>query len=186
MKDYRKICGDCYDKEKGKVGDKSACNGDFDGGRSCLPSTEQAYRDLKYQYRNGILKSGFITSLSIQLKYSSGEHIWVLQKPLVYHSEYLGVDIEVPKMFETDLASVPRLPLIYLLWGGKAHSEAVLHDYLFRKDCVPNVSFLVANKIFLEAMKSRGKPLRVRYPMYSGVVIGSYQSYHRRFVNAKL
>ena len=186
MKDYRKICGDCYDKEKNKGRYSSACNACADGGNSCLPSTQQAYRDLKYQYRNGIMKSGFVTSLSIQLKYSSGEQIWVVQRPLKYHSEYLNTFVEVPEGFETDLASVPRLPMLYLFWGGKAHTEAVLHDYLFRSDCVPSVSFMDANKVFLESMKSRGKPARIRYPMYYGVVVGSYLSYHRRFVDAKL
>jgi len=33
---------------------------------------------------------------------------------------------------ETDFASVPRLPLAYLIAGNTAHKAAVIHDYLYR------------------------------------------------------
>lgn len=39
--------------------------------------------------------------------------------------------ITVPQGFETDFASVPRLPFMYWFFGGTAHKAAVLHDYLY-------------------------------------------------------
>jgi len=132
------------------------------------------------------MKSYFQTELDIGLKPKCGDGIWVLQKPLVYYSNLLKTQIAIPAGFETDLASVPRMPFVYLLWGGKAHREGVLHDYLYRCDSNPIISFTKANSVFLEAMKSRGKPLRVRWPMFLGVAVGGYFSYHKKLVGASL
>ena len=124
--------------------------------------------------------SEFITELCVDLKPGS-DKIWIPRSPLIYDSDLVG-RIEVPTGFETDFASVPRVPIIYWLWGGRVHREAALHDYLFRKDSKPVVSFMVANAVFKEAMIVRGKPWYVVYPMYSGVVLGSYGCYHKRLV----
>lgn len=129
--------------------------------------------------------AGFLTELDIGLK-PSGEGIWILESPLVYYSSLLEIAIEVPIGFETDLSSVPRLPFVYWFWGARAHREGVLHDYLFRIDSEPIVSFMMANRIFLEAQKSRGKSLFVKYPMFGGVVLGGYPSYHKKYVTDKL
>ena len=128
---------------------------------------------------------GFVTDLHIELK-PGREKVWVLTKRLIYRSPLLDRWILIPAGFETDLSSVPRIPFVFWFWGGRAHREGVLHDYLFRKDSDPVVSFSMANRVFLEAMKSRGKPMYVRYPMYSGVVVGGYWSYHKRKVGDSL
>jgi len=43
---------------------------------------------------------------------------------------------EMPPGFQSDGASVPRLPLIYDAWGDKAHREAFGHDFGYRKDSI--------------------------------------------------
>lgn len=121
----------------------------------------------------------FTTEFNPTLKHGS-DTVWILNSPLVFG------EIKVPAGFETDLASVPRVPIIYALWGARAHREAVIHDFLFRKDSDPLMGFIEANKVFLEAMKSRGKPFYIRYPMYWGVCIGSYGCFHKRVVKAIL
>ena len=131
--------------------------------------------------------SGFVTDLEIRLC-PQNECLWIMdQTPLVYNSALLGCQVIIPAPiisfpFYTDFASVPRVPLIYELWGNKAHREAVLHDYLFRKNSIPRVSFMLANRVFLEAMLATGKPWRVAYPMFWGVVLGGYPSYHANYV----
>ena len=122
----------------------------------------------------------FVSDLFITLRKDS-DTIYVLGAPLLYKSDALGL-IEIPTEFQTDFASVPRIPIIYAAWGDKAHREAVLHDYLYRTDSEPVVSFMQANGEFLDAMKSRSKPWRVRYPMYWGVCAGGYFSYHKHKV----
>lgn len=128
--------------------------------------------------------SKFLTELDANLKPDS-DTVWVLEKPLIYESDIVGL-IEVPAMFETDFASVPRIPLAYDAFGGRAHREAVLHDYLYRKDSMPLASFMEANKVFLEAMTLRKKPVYIRYPMFWGVCVGGYPAYHKLNVMDKL
>ena len=122
--------------------------------------------------------TGFTTELNLSLA-PGREDVWELTSPLVFVSKYLG-EITVPAPFFTDLSSVPRVPFVFWWWGGRAHREGVLHDFLYREDSQPKVSFSMANKVFLEAMKARGKPWYVRGPMYAGVVAGGILSYHKK------
>jgi len=121
----------------------------------------------------------FLTELTLE---NLNDKYWKLIQSLLYKSDILQCVVEIPFNFITDLASVPRIPIAYWFWGGRVHREAVLHDYLYRIDSIPVVSFSIANKVFLEAMKARGKTFYVRYPMYTGVVIGGQSSYHKKEV----
>jgi len=111
--------------------------------------------------------------------------IWVC-KPLIYESDILQQTVIVPDGFETDLASVPRIPLVFWFWGGRSHREGVLHDYLYRKDSIPVVARDVADRIFYEAMACRGKSWNVRWFMFLGVRVGGWTAYHKRNVEDKL
>jgi len=129
----------------------------------------------------------FLTELNARLK--DDESIWVLKSPLIYVSDILPDGpkrIVVPSGFETDFASVPRLPLFYWLFGDRAHRESVLHDYLYRRDSVPQATYEQANAVFLEAMALRGKPVYVRYPMWWGVCLGGRMAFHQRKVGDRL
>jgi Protein of unknown function (DUF1353) len=133
-----------------------------------------------------ITESKFLTELDIELC-GSNEGIWTLKSPLIYQSKLLNCIVTVPYgspavTFYTDLASVPRVPLAYDAWGDRAHMEAVVHDYLYCIDSVPVVSWMTANRVFLEAMEVRGKPFYIRYPMFLGVCAGGYFAYHKRHV----
>ena len=146
------------------------------------------------------MKSGFQTDLDARLK-CSNDAVWIVHSPLKYYSEMLNCLITVPTWFEThtetekedeplwfetDFASVPRVPIVYDIWGNRAHREAVLHDYLYRIDSIPVVSYSQANNIFKEAMISTGKPWRIYFFMWLGVVFGGWTSYHKRRVRDKL
>lgn len=124
--------------------------------------------------------SKFTTDLNTKIK-PDDESVWIVTFPLIYDSDLIG-KVTVPVGFETDLASVPRIPVIYSMWGNRAHREAVIHDYLFRIDSFPIVSFSVANSVLLESMTALGKSWYIRYPMYWGVCIGSYGFYHKHKV----
>ncbi len=127
--------------------------------------------------------SEFLTELDCRLK--DDDSVWIIDSPLIYESDILG-RIEVPSGFETDFASVPRVPVFYWLFGDKAHREAVLHDYLYRTDSVPVATYSQANDVFFEAMELRGKPCYVRYPMYWGVVLGGWLHFHKKCVGDRL
>ena len=100
-------------------------------------------------------------------------------RDLIYYSELLDYEIKVPIGFVTDFASVPRLPIIYSLFGDRAHHEAVIHDYLYKTG---KVNKELADKVFLEAMKCRDKNWSIRYPMYWGVKFGASKAWndHRK------
>jgi hypothetical protein len=136
------------------------------------------------------MKSQFLSELNVELC-PGCDGIWSLRGALGYYSELLGRELWVPHSFPviqfyTDFASVPRVPIVYEAYGDRAHREAVIHDYLFCKNSDPVVSFMMANRVFLEAMIAREKPLYVAYPMFWGVVIGGYPSYHKRNVEDDL
>ena len=145
------------------------------------------------------MESGFLTALHVNLK-EGNDCIWIVDEPLKYYSELLGCLIIIPpwfetkepdpagepSFFETDFASVPRVPIFYEAWGDRAHRESVLHDYLYRIDSKPVCTYSQANSVFLEAMKSTGKSWWIRWGMYMGVVAGGWTAYHKKRVKDKL
>ena len=113
-----------------------------------------------------------------------GRTVRKLNESLIWDNGFKTVTI--PAGFETDLASVPRIPIAYLLWGDRAHREAVLHDYLYRigsiihngeKDCP--VEKEEADWMFREAMIGQGVSYFIYHPMYLGVRSCGGSSFHR-------
>lgn len=102
---------------------------------------------------------------------------WRLGKPLSYSSEVARRVITVPAGFETDLASVPRLPVVYWLCGGRANKPAVVHDFLYTKGALLRD---VADAVFLEAMGVVGVPIVYRRLMWAGVRLGGASRYIKR------
>ena len=130
------------------------------------------------------MKSMFVTNLDFHQ--DDNDRVYILDRVLAYYSEYLGDTILVQAGFYTDLASVPRIPIIYSLFGDRAHHESVIHDYLYRKDSIPVVSKSTADRVFFEAMKTRRKSKFIRYPMNWGVKLFGGSAYHKRKVRDKL
>jgi len=93
----------------------------------------------------------FKSPLRVELVYEGEQRcIWKLTDPLVYSGA--GLEITVPVGFQTDFASIPRRVLEWQLWfqfGGKFNAEAVIHDYLYRIDSVPNMGQGVADNHLL-------------------------------------
>ena len=98
---------------------------------------------------------------------------WIVAHPLKYISnlahrgEYIGL-IVVPAGFETDLASVPRLPVAWLLAGGVGNAAAVVHDYLCHNR---RYSSSTADKVFAEALAASGISVWRRVLMYGAVAL---------------
>jgi hypothetical protein len=89
---------------------------------------------------------------------------WQLVDHLCYDSAIIGRH-KVPAGFTTDLASVPRLPFAYWLFGGKANRPAVVHDHLYQGR---QVSRETADAVFFEAMGVEGLWGR-KWPMWAAV-----------------
>ncbi len=95
------------------------------------------------------------------------EGTWILTDELHYLSARIG-EIIVPAAFATDFASVPRLPLAYLLAGGVGDRAAVIHDFLYRS--VPHpTDRATADAVFYDALIDCGISSWRAYLMWSAV-----------------
>lgn len=118
-------------------------------------------------------KSAFITPLCTELLDEFAD-THRLEKPLVYYSELLQREVTVPAGFVTDYASVPRLPLAYLITGGKGKRAACLHDWLYSGAAADRKS---ADRVFAEALRACGYGIVTEGLMYAGVRIGGGSHY---------
>lgn len=110
--------------------------------------------------------SRFVTRLILGAADERDDGKWVVMQDLVYQSDVAGMTFTVPSGFPTDLASVPRLPVVYLLTGGKANSAAAIHDWAYTKKMVPR---RVADAVLKEASAVTYVPFFIRWAMYLGV-----------------
>jgi hypothetical protein len=76
--------------------------------------------------------------------------------------------IEVPAGFVTDFASVPRLPVVFLLAGDTAHKPALLHDYLYSLGG-DDAARLYADYVLRAGMAANGDPWWRRALVYRAV-----------------
>ena len=157
-------------------------NTDSDGQTQKEGAGRRALNMLKQIMRKkGEMKNmtGFTSELKFQdLGYTPrGKAVYRLLSPLVFNDG--TQEIIVPEGFETDLASVPRVPIAYMTWGDRAHREAVLHDYLYSIGAVPDLSREACDELFRQAMISRGNPSWVYQPMYWGVRLAGWNFYKK-------
>jgi hypothetical protein len=121
--------------------------------------------------------SRFVTPLRVEEiddKSADGRGSWQLLDPLVYQSDVLAAaglawTITVPADFITDFASVPRLPVAFLLCGDVGHKAAVVHDFLYTAQVCDRQK---ADAVLAEAMEVCGVPGWRRGLMWAGVRIG--------------
>lgn len=95
-----------------------------------------------------------------------GRQLYDMELPFSYQSDLLGCIITVPKGFVTDLASIPRLPFIYLCLNGIADQAGIIHDYLYSTGLV---SREMADAVLREACLVLGVPVWKAEMIYAGV-----------------
>lgn len=95
------------------------------------------------------------------------ETTWALLAPLTYASDLVEDAIVVPKGFQTDFASVPRVPIAFWLTGDTAHEAAVVHDWCYQRHLTKTRK--EADDIFYEAMSAMEIPAWRRQIMYRAV-----------------
>lgn len=78
------------------------------------------------------------------------------------------VNFAIPAGFSTDLASVPRLPLMHMLFSGRARRSAILHDWLY----VMQYPRKWADDAFKAAMANEDVGPLSRWLMWAGVRLG--------------
>lgn len=93
--------------------------------------------------------AAFLTPLTLRRYGRLDSGLWTLVGDFRFYSARLGRVITVPAEFVTDLASVPRLPVMYWLCGATADEAAVVHDFLYRD---ASTSRADADAVLAEAM----------------------------------
>ena len=102
-----------------------------------------------------------------------GDKRWELVEELRYQP-LQGRLIVVPIGFQTNFASVPRIPIAFLLAGDTAQKSATVHDYLY-SGIEGGFSRKRADAILLQAMKEEGLWWWRRSLMWFGVrLFGSF------------
>ncbi len=116
----------------------------------------------------------------LDLRTVSGDAEWVLLsdfRALILHGDD-AQQITVPMGFVTDLASVPRLPGLFLLFGGRARKPAVIHDWLYQQQTTDRE---YADAVFFAAMAT-DQNWFTRTFMWLGVRVGGWAVWERRKV----
>ena len=86
-----------------------------------------------------------------QVGWQNGRPLWMTLTSLRYESALLGDRvIVVPAEFITDGASVPRLPLVWLIAGGRGTRAAVIHDWNYQR----GYDRELADALFYESLRA--------------------------------
>ncbi len=125
-----------------------------------------------------ILDVDFPGPLQLQAGPDDGEWTLLADFPVIITSDVGTETVTVPKGFLTDLASVPRLPGMYLFFGGRARKPAVIHDWLYSTHRGERE---VADAVFFRAM-ANGENWFTRSMMWLGVRVGGWAVWNRRAV----
>lgn len=110
--------------------------------------------------------SAFLSKLLLEDASNVDDGQWLVAAPFLYQSDVAGQTFTVPVGFQTDLASVPRLPIVFLLTGDTSREAAVVHDYLYSTHLVPRN---VADAVLREASAVTQVPSWRRWLMWAGV-----------------
>jgi hypothetical protein len=115
-----------------------------------------------------------LTSLDVR---KVGDKTWELLSPFVVTVVVDGKSylIRVPPGFVTDFASVPRIPLVFFLFGGIGDYGAVVHDWLYTTREYPRA---LCDAIFEQVLIHIDKTSEFRAgAMHLGVRLGGGSAY---------
>ena len=76
--------------------------------------------------------------------------VWAVNEPLIVNVK-IGL-VAVPVGFVTDGPSIPKMPLLYEEFRDRAWPAAVVHDWLYSKECPIDISRDQADETFHELM----------------------------------
>ena len=110
---------------------------------------------------------------------TASDNTWVVVEPVVYRGR---TDVfEVPRGFETDFATVPRVVVWLIPRFGRYTRPAILHDWLVTEGIDRGqVTPREADGIFRRSMRELGVPVVRRWLMWTGVRWGALRSPRRR------
>ena len=121
-------------------------------------------------------KSFFLNHLITE---SISDNKSILLENLYFFSHRLFCQITIPKYFETDFCSVPRIAGIYTWLGGKYKRAGALHDYLYRTAIVTRAT---ADAILRDAIIAEDGSYIDAYSMWAAVRVFGNIYYNPQFI----
>lgn len=100
----------------------------------------------------------------LDLRYFGGEE-WILLSP--YSAIWDDGRIDVPRGFQTDLSSIPRIARSIIPQIGDQNGPSVIHDFCYEGHT--KLTRAEADRLFLEGMQSVGVWWLRRQIMYTAV-----------------
>jgi len=77
--------------------------------------------------------SEFIGNLDLRLIEDTSQGRWMHLAPFSFYSSEQDIQVVAHVGDETDLCSVPRIPVIYLMLGNRARKLGAIHDTAYRQ-----------------------------------------------------
>lgn len=94
--------------------------------------------------------------------------LWLSERPWSFWSDYTQKLYVFPANYLTDLISVPRIPIAFLSFGGRAAASSASHDVFYtdgiRLKMIEDRA--EADWVYLEMMLSTGIPEKDAYTIY--------------------
>ena len=123
------------------------------------------------------MNAKFLTDLECKLVHAGWwRNTWELTAPLRYYSNIVDEVIEASLGFRLDFASVPRIPIIWWIYGGIMQRPAAIHDWIYRVKLYPRRT---GDLVFREAVGVDGGGPVICNSMYAGVRLGGHWAYGR-------
>ena len=102
------------------------------------------------------------------------ERCWIVNQD--FHFSVDGKEHIVPTGYETDWASVPRIPFAYLVAGNISHRAPLCHDFLY----TTSEDRKWADLVLMAALEEEGVPAWKRWLMYYAVRAFGRAEFQRR------
>lgn len=111
-----------------------------------------------------------------------GHFVLVHPWPVSVSVDSSVLDLTVPKLFDTDFASIPRCLHSLLSPLNNTVYAAIVHDFMYRPDAqspAMAIDRATADRIFYWCMRAKGVSRVTSGAMYIGVRLGGARSYRR-------
>jgi hypothetical protein len=126
------------------------------------------------------MMSKFIGELVVEVVDDDAQGKFELHQSLTFVSTKKHKIITVPKGFITDFCSVPWIPGIYELLGGKARKSGTVHDYLYSKPHNKGVRRMTADTMLREMVQIEGIPVWQSWLFYLAVRLFGWWFWYRK------
>lgn len=97
-------------------------------------------------------------------------HWWVVDK------DWVCEGYTVPRGFCADLDSIPTIPLVYLLFKGRARAAALMHDYHYATNLITRKQ---ADDLFYEMSMKENVSKPLAFMMWLGVRAFGWYPYNK-------